>query len=127
MAHNRAFTMVELLISITIIAIIIVPLAGIVATQLRRDQDAADRRLALIAARNAMEAALEPSLPPSAVRDDSSGVDMNGRRWVVVTDPVDGQGEGEPPIGTDPLEVRVRVYQPGGKLLASLTALKGPR
>lgn len=127
MDRNKAFTMVELLVAITIIALMIVPLVGIVATQLKRDQHAADRGLALVAARNAMESALEPSLPASAVRDDSTLVTLDGQGWIVVTDPIDGQGEGEPPAGTDPLEVRVRVYKPGaGRPLASLTALKGP-
>jgi prepilin-type N-terminal cleavage/methylation domain-containing protein len=125
MNKEKGFTMVELLISITVIAIIIVPLVGIVATQLKRDQNVADRRLALIVAHSAMENALEPSLPVSAVRDDSTTINTNNQRWVVVTDPIDGQGESEPPIGTDQLEIRIRVYKPGGGLLASLTALKG--
>jgi prepilin-type N-terminal cleavage/methylation domain-containing protein len=127
MDRNKAFTMVELLVAITIIALMIVPLVGIVATQLKRDQYAADRGLALAAARNAMETALDPGLPAAAVRDDSTLVTLNGQGWVVVVDPIDGLGEGEPPIGTDPLEVRVRVYRPGSaQVLAALTALKGP-
>jgi hypothetical protein len=46
---------------------------------------------------------------------------------VVVTDPVNGQQLGEPASGTDPLEIRVRVYLPGGTTpAAKLTALKSP-
>jgi type II secretion system protein I len=124
---RKAFTMVELLVALTIIAIVMLPLVGLVATQMKRDQQTADRSLALGVARNAMETVLEPGLPASAVRDDSTLVDMNGQGWIVVTDPINGLGEDEPPIGTDPLEVRVRVYKPGiSRPLASLTALKGP-
>jgi len=118
---SKGFTLVEVLVAITIIAILIIPLVNVVTGQLKKDQDLVDRKEALQLAREALEKALQPG----AVTDDSIAVSSGKRQWMVVTDAIDGLEGDEPPLGTDPLEVRIRIYLPPKReALASLTALK---
>ena len=119
---NKGLSLIEVLVAITIIAILIIPLVNVVTGQLKKDQDLVDRKEALQLAREAMEKALQPG----KVVDDSLIISSGKRQWNVVTDAIDGLEEDEPPLGTDPLEVRIRVYLPPKReALASLTALKG--
>jgi type II secretion system protein I len=120
---NKGFTLIEVLVAITIIAILIIPLIGVVTGQFKKDQNIVDKKMALQLAREAMEKALQPGL----VADDSVEVFADGKRWLIVTDVIDGQEGDEPALGTDPLEVQVRVYLPPAKeIYSSLTALKSP-
>jgi len=119
------FSLIELLVAVTLIAILILPLVSLVSAQLGRDQKLADRETALRVAREVMERALDTGLPSAAVRDDTVRVVMDGRSWLASVDAVDGMGEGEPPGGTDPLEVKVTVYGQNSRApLASVRALK---
>ncbi len=109
--------------AITIIAILIIPLIGIVTGQFKKDQNIVDRKMALQLAREVMEKALQPGM----VADDSVEVSADGKKWLIVTDVIDGQEGDEPALGTDPLEVQVRIYLPPAKeIYSSLTALKSP-
>ncbi|MBI4726033.1 hypothetical protein HY768_02210 [candidate division TA06 bacterium] len=115
-----------MMVAITIIAILILPLAGFLSGQLKRDENTIESRLALSVARQTMDRLLAAEVSPYNIKDDSSAVNANGKQWVIVIDPIDGQEIGEPANGTDPLEIRVRVYSwDGKKLMAKLTALKG--
>lgn len=120
---NKGFTLIEVLVAITIIAILIIPLIGIVTGQFKKDQNIVDRKMALQLAREVMEKALQPGM----VADDSVEVSADGKKWLIVTDVIDGQEGDEPALGTDPLEVQVRIYLPPAKeIYSSLTALKSP-
>lgn len=125
-SSQKAFTLIEMMVAITIIAILILPLAGFLSGQLKRDENTIESRLALSVARQTMDRLLAAEVSPYNIKDDSSAVNANGKQWVIVIDPIDGQEIGEPANGTDPLEIRVRVYSwDGKKLMAKLTALKG--
>ena len=118
--------MIEMLVAVTIIAILILPLAGFLSAHLKRDERTIETRLALSVARQTMDRLLAVEVSPYNIKDDSSAVNANGKQWVAVIDPIDGQEMGEPANGTDPLEIRVRVYSLNNKrLMARLTALKG--
>lgn len=120
---NKGFTLIEVLVAITIIAILIIPLIGVVTGQFKKDQNIVDKKMALQLAREAMEKALQPGI----VIDDSTEVSASGKKWLVITDVIDGQEGDEPVLGTDPLEVQVRIYLPPAKdIYSSLTALKSP-
>lgn len=119
------FTMIEMLVAVTLMVILILPLVGLVSAQLKRDQKLEELRVALRVCREAMDRLLDPGYPAAAIVDDSIKVTMDGRTWLVAIDAVDGAGEGEVPGGTDPLEVSVAVFIPGkNRELAKLRALK---
>lgn len=120
---NKGFTLIEVLVAITIIAILVIPLIGVVTRQFKTDQNIIDKKTALQLAREAMEKALQPG----TITDDSVEVSASGKKWLVIADVIDGQEGDEPALGTDPLEVQIRVYLPPTKnVYSSLTALKSP-
>jgi prepilin-type N-terminal cleavage/methylation domain-containing protein len=122
---ERGFTLLEAVVALTIVLILVLPLAHIYTFQVKREATLKDRQTALELAKEGMEEALASRVGPLDLRDDSSDVELSGTKWKVMTDVIDGRGEGEPALGTDPLEVRVKVYQPGKKdPLAELVALK---
>lgn len=119
------FTMIEMVVAVTLIVILILPLVGLVSAQLKRDQKLEERRVALRVCREAMDRLLDPGYPAAAIVDDSIRLNMDGRTWLVAVDAVDGAEGGEIPGGSDPLEVSVAVFVPGQyKALAKLRALK---
>ena len=122
---ERGFTLLEAVVALTIVLILVLPLAHIYTSQVRREASLKDRQTALELAKEGMEEALASKVGPPDLRDDSTDVELFGTKWKVLTDVIDGRGDGEPALGTDPLEVRVKVYQPGKKdPLAELVALK---
>jgi len=125
--NGAGFSMVELLVAITIIAIMVLPLVGLISSQLRKDQRTVDRKIALQLAQSTMEKLLDRNFPGSQVRDDSSAILLNGKQWIVLVDALDGLEYDEPDGGTDPLEVHVTVYaQEDRNAKAAFKALKGP-
>ena len=112
-SHNRnprGFTLIELLIATLLISIFLLPLL----TVLHREMISSNRtrifNLALVIAQEEMEEVLDLSLSEKDLNDRSRKVRLMNYTFNVERDVLDGEGNGEPYGGTDPLEVRVRVY-----------------
>lgn len=122
---ERGFSLLEAVVALTIVLILVLPLAHIFTSQARREASLKDRQTALELAKEGMEEALASKVGPLDLRDDSTEVELSATKWKVMTDVIDGRGDGEPALGTDPLEVRVKVFLSGRKEpLAEMVALK---
>lgn len=123
--NEKGFTLMELLVAILLISILLLPLLTVLHKELTSDYRIHILQLALSLAQGEMEEALDVKFMERAIKDRTREVHLGNHSFRVVRDVVDGEGKGEPPGGTDPLEIRVRVYHSHEEIpIARLITLK---
>lgn len=122
---SRGFTLLEILVAITVLAILLLPLFSVLTGGLRKEASLNEVQTALKIAQDAMERVLDTQVKKADIRDEEAQVLVGGTTYRVVRDAVDGRESDEPALGTDPLEVWVRVYKgQEAAPLAELVTLK---
>lgn len=125
---NGGFSLIEILVAITILGILLLPLLSFIGSQSKNEQKVEERKIALEIGKDAMEKLLSSNLRKIEIKDDSTEIILDDRRWKIVRDVIDGKEEDEPVTGTDPLEIWIRVYKRDSPTpLAELVTLKDDR
>lgn len=118
--HKSAFTIVEILVAITIIGIALLPVFATMSNYLKAEAKNDLKRIALQAA----VSVAEEMLASDSARDSSDEIIYNDKKYFVVIKVLDGDCLDEPEQGTNPLEIHVRLYDKNQKLLVELLSLK---
>ena len=110
--QDAGFTIIEVLVALALVAVVIVAIGSLMATNLRGARSFEQHVALTQAARTAMIA----GIPPRAeLRAGTSSGQIDGYRWTVDVTPLGGQWA-EPPTDAPwfPQLVRVRVKSPSG-------------
>ena len=124
-SNSKGFTFIEILITLTVIAILFVPTMQLFSNTLYATADSLDIITATNLAKSEMEKIINLNLSETRLKEIGSAVypsekepplTVNGVRWRVRKEAVEG---------TDPLEIRIRVFKDENptKEIASLVTL----
>jgi prepilin-type N-terminal cleavage/methylation domain-containing protein len=111
LAARRGFTVLEILVAITVLGIFLLPLMSLLSRGLRSEAALSDVQTALKIAQDAMERLLDTQVKKAEIRDEGTTVTVGGITFRVERDAIDGRESDEPALGTDPLEIWIRVYK----------------
>jgi general secretion pathway protein I len=123
--RDAGFTIIEVLVALALVAVVIVAIGSLMATNLRGARSFEQHVALTQAARTAMTA----GIPPRAeLRAGASSGQIDGYRWTVDVSPLGGQWS-EPPADAPwlPQLVRVRVKSPSGAVSDIRTVRLMPR
>ena len=123
--RNAGFTIIEVLIALAIVAVSVVAIGSVMATNLRGVRSLEQHVALMQAARTAMTM----GIPPRAeLRAGTSSGQLDGFRWAVDVTPLGGQWSA-PPADAPwlPQLVRVRVQSPNGAVSDIRTVRLIPR
>jgi prepilin-type N-terminal cleavage/methylation domain-containing protein len=125
---DKGFSLLEVIVALTIILILVLPIAQVLSSQKRREASLKEKQTALEVARSGMEEFLASRENSLGLKDDSSNVEASGMKWKVVWVVIDAKKDDEPAAGTDLHEVRVKVRLKGKPdILAELIGLANTR
>jgi general secretion pathway protein I len=122
---DAGFTIIEVLVALALVAVVIVAVGSLMATNLRGARSFEQHVALTQAARTAMIA----GIPPRAeLRAGTSSGQIDGYRWTVDVSPLGGQWSGPPGEAPWlPQLVRVRVKSPSGAVSDIRTVRLMPR
>ena len=110
--QDAGFTIIEVLVALALVAVVIVAIGSLMATNVRGVRSFEQHAALMQAARTAMTAGIAPR---AELRPGTSSGQIDGYRWTVDVTPLGGQWA-EPPTDAPwlPQLVRVRVKSPSG-------------
>jgi general secretion pathway protein I len=123
--HCAGFTIIEVLVALALVAVVIVAIGSLMATNVRGVRSF-ERHVALT---QAARTAMTMGIPPRAeLRAGTSSGQVDGYRWAVDVTPLGGQWSA-PPADAPwlPQLVRVRVQSPSGAVSDIRTVRLMPR
>jgi len=123
--NEKGFSLMELLITTLLITLFLLPLLTLLHKEVTFSRSLHIFQIALSLAEEEMEEVLDTSLLEREVRDRRREIQIGNHSFRVERDVIDGKGKDETPLGSDPLEVWVRVYHGQGESpVARLVTLK---
>ena len=122
---DAGFTIIEVLVALALVAVVIVAIGSLMATNLRGARSFEQHVALTQAARTAMIAGIPPR---AGLRAGTSSGQTDGYRWTVDVSPLGGQWSGPPAAAPWlPQLVRVRVKSPSGAVSDIRTVRLMPR
>jgi len=123
--NRKGFSILEILVAIALLGLLLLPLLSILNRGVRSEVSLNEVQIALKIAQEGMEEIINSSRHENEIKDEEKIVQVAGSRWKVLQDVIDGNEPDEPAVGTDPLEVWIKVYKEGDvSPLVELVTLK---